>query len=268
MNIVLANQFKNEQNRLSEWLSYYRDRGIVDFILCNDHSTDDSIGRIQSVEGINCTVFDSPFNPLSFHNSNQTESYRGSHGLATNIAKNFKRCHEMAIERYGSNTILGFFDVDEFLMSEIGELPVVIKQQMSDCLLMSVCSFEVHSDIFNPLSHVPLLQQTTRSMSTENRFISERKTFKSFCNLSRKDSLHVFNGDMSNVGAYIHACGIDIDSVFGVPTVDHPRNDSDMWKTNGWKMPSPKNLKFLHYRSPTYISRSNFHLFDTDYIVP
>ena len=57
MNIVLANQFKNEQNRLKEWLAYYKELKICDFILVDDHSSDNSLNEISKESAI---VFD-PF---------------------------------------------------------------------------------------------------------------------------------------------------------------------------------------------------------------
>ena len=62
MKIILTNQFKNESLRIVEWLEYYRDRGIKDFILINDNSTDDSIQKINSVPNVSVTMinFDLP----------------------------------------------------------------------------------------------------------------------------------------------------------------------------------------------------------------
>lgn len=269
MNIVLANQFKNESSRLVEWLTYYRDRGITHFILCDDGSTDDSQDRIRSVSGIECLVFQSSTFGSPFLNSTQTESYRGNHTLAVNISANFKKAHSLAIEKYGKDTILGFFDVDEFLVGETRNIRDVVEQETRNHLLVSVCSFEVDSDRFNVRSPTPLLNQTTRSMSTENRYVSERgTTFKSFANLSLDASNTVQYANLNLVGYNIHAGGIDLNAVFGTDMPIQPMRGDDEWCHGGWKLSAPNKIKFLHYRSPSYISRSNFHLFDKDYLVP
>lgn len=75
MRIILANQFKNESLRIVEWLEYHRDRGIHDFILVDDHSTDDSVQKIQSVKGISAKILSSELPPLEFLNSQDTEAY-------------------------------------------------------------------------------------------------------------------------------------------------------------------------------------------------
>jgi hypothetical protein len=173
----------------------------------------------------------------------------------------------MTLERYGKNTILGFFDVDEFLLTETRNLKDTIEKEAADHLLVSVCSFEVDSDRFDVQSTTPLLNQTTRSMSTKNRYASERKTFKSFANLSLDYSSIVQSADLNLVGPNIHACGINVDAVFGVGMPSQPMRDEDEWCHGGWKLSAPNKIKFLHYRSPSYISRSNFYLFDKDYLV-
>lgn len=268
MNIVLANQFKNESPRLIEWLTYYRDRGITDFVLCDDGSSDNSLDRIRSVSGIECLVFRSSSPESNFYNSSQTESYRGNYQLAVSISYNFKRAHALTLEKYGRNTILGFFDVDEFLLGETKNLRDTIEKETADHLLVSICSFEVDSDRFTVGSNIPILNQTTRSMSTKNRYASERKSSKSFVNLSLDTENRVQSADIHLVGQNIHCGGIDVGAVFGVDCVQHPKEESDEWICGGWKLSAPNKIKFLHYRSPSYISRSNSHLFDMDYLIP
>ena len=41
MKIDVAMCFKNEAHILEEWINHYIDEGIVQFLLCNNNSTDD-----------------------------------------------------------------------------------------------------------------------------------------------------------------------------------------------------------------------------------
>jgi hypothetical protein len=81
MKIILTNQFKNESLRIVEWLEYYRDRGIEDFILINDNSTDDSVQKINSVPNVSVTIISSDLPEVNFFSSDQTEKYRDNEEL-------------------------------------------------------------------------------------------------------------------------------------------------------------------------------------------
>lgn len=268
MKVVLANQFKNETLRLVEWLEYYRDRGIVDFILCDDNSADDSIDKIRSVEGINCVIINSSSPPSKYESSKDAEMYRGDCGLALSISTNFKRMYEMVLDHYGKSTILGFFDVDEYLIGKTKDLSSCVRSCIDNHLLLSVCSFEVDSREFCLSANKRLTKQTTKSTSTENRFRSERKTFKSFCSLFHQRQSELFTCPASYLGQTVHACGIHVEKEFGCDGPKHPTLDSEEWYCGDWKLASPSTLKFLHYRIPSYIQPENYHLFDTEYSIP
>lgn len=282
MKIVLANQFKNEGLRLVEWLEYYRDRGITDFVLCNDNSTDDSVEKIRSVKGINCLVMDSIVPPSHFHSSKDTDAYAGNCAVAVSISTNFKRIHRRVLDMHGKETLLGFFDVDEFLVGKTRELHKEIVDCSSDYLMTSLWSFEVDSDMFNLTLDKHILSQTTRTMGTKNRSICTRKSvFKSILNLLRdKDNLFCSFDPSICGGCYAHGGGVDRALAFGVapyrgyadPNHDPaiPVNDSDEWISpfRNWRLVAPNLMKFLHYRKPTYDHSSNKNLFDVDCLVP
>jgi hypothetical protein len=214
-------------------------------------------------------VIDSSYTPTEFHNSKDTQSYAGNSHLASSISTNFKRIHKIVLDSYGTSTILGFFDVDEFVLRRSNRLSEEMMQSLSGYLMVSVCSFEVDSDRFDPNNSIPLLKQTTRSMSTGNRFKSERMSFKSFCDLSHPKSNILFQSPINYYGPNIHACGVDIEKQFECSSPIQPKEDSDTWSVGmNWKLASPQELTMLHYRKPSYIARENFHLFDKDYAVP
>ena len=95
MNIVIANQFKNESRRIPEWLEYYRDRGITEFVLVDDNSTDNSLEAINSVKGVNVSVLKSDSTNLPFQNSLDTERYKGDVSLAESISRNLEKSISM-----------------------------------------------------------------------------------------------------------------------------------------------------------------------------
>ena len=277
MKIVIANQFKNEGKRLREWLEYYRDRGITDFVLVNDHSTDNSIEVINSVVGVNVTVMDSPFNNLNFNNSKDTEHYKGNIALAETISTNFRRVHQFVLQKYGRETILGFFDVDEYIVGQTKNLAEVINATASQYLISSICSFEIDSDTIDLDSDVPFIKQTTRSTSTSSRYrCTRRSTAKSFANLNRKDSNLIFSVPVQAFGESIHGCGVPSKRLGfdakGNPEYGHyvsqPINDTDECITDGRLcLVAPKTMKMLHYRKPSYDLATNKPLFDTDHTI-
>lgn len=286
MKIVLGNQFKNEQSRIVEWLCYYRDRGITDFVLCNDHSTDDSIKKIHSVEGINCTLLNSVCQPSTFNNSKQTDYYAGNCAVAISISKNFKHIHEKVLKIYGNNVILGFFDVDEFLLGQTKNLSEEIINITSNYMMTSICGFDVDSDLFSLDEDIGVLKQTTRSMSVKNRHLSTRKSvIKSFLNLNKDEQNHFCSinpDDCNNSGGYAHTGGLDRVKAFDVPPYkpgveDYgghqpivPSNENGEWHSPNkkWHLAPPKKLKYLHYRSSKKDTTINKKLFDEDYTIP
>jgi hypothetical protein len=245
MNIVIGNQFKNEQDRLEEWLLYYRELGIKDFILVNDHSTDNSVEIIKSIKDVNVNILNSQTNPLQFYNGNNTDKYRGNLQLAYNIILNFTRIHNYCLKHYGKNTALGFFDVDEFIFTNTPDLVTnVIKKLIHENPVLSIYSLEVNSEKFDLNSWVTL--QTTESMSIENRLKSTRAgVVKSFQNLNFVEIIDFFNDyEPYDVGIPIH---------WGATKI--PRD-----------FPDTELLAFLHYRKPIYDPIINIPLCDKEYL--
>lgn len=278
MRIVIANQFKNESKRLRDWLEYYRDRGVTEFVLFDDHSTDGSREVIESVDGIHAVVMNSPFDALSFHNGKDTEAYKGDVSLALAISSNFRIIHNFVKKNYGPNTLLGFFDVDEYIVGYDKDLGKIIRSVASDWLMTSLCSFEIDSDYIDLNSDVPMIKQTTRTTSTINRTRCTRSTtVKSFINLGREDSNLAFSAPIDAVGESIHCCGIPSwhlyfneknQSVRG-HYKNQPQTDDEGYSVDGRLLLAPPNvLKFLHYRKPAYDLETNKPLFDIDCFVP
>jgi|694.fasta_scaffold28635_8 hypothetical protein len=272
MNIVIANQFKNESRRIPEWLEYYRDRGITEFVLVDDNSTDNSLEAINSVKGVNVSVLKSDSTNLPFQNSLDTERYKGDVSLADSISRNFRKIHKYVLGKYGTNTILGFFDVDEYIVGETSDLNKIIRETVSQYLMVSLCSFEIDSDTINIDSNTPLIKQSTRSTSTFGRTKCTRwGTVKSFANLSREDSNIIFSTPIEDYGESVHACGIPLKMRGGKLTqfINQPKSDTDEEVTDGrLLLAQPKHLKFLHYRIPSYDLQINKPLFDTNHRVP
>lgn len=273
MNIVIANQFKNESKRIPEWLEYYRNRGITEFVLVDDNSTDNSLEAINSVNGVNVSVLKSDGPDLPFGNSVDTERYKGNVALADSISRNFRKVHKYVLQKYGTNTILGFFDIDEYIVGETTDLNSAIRETVAPYLMVSLCSFEIDSDTINVHSNTPLINQTTRSTSTYGRSKCTRwSTIKSFANLSRDDSNIIFSTPVTDYGESIHTCGVP-SRTFSSNYVGHyesqPKNDTDETVTDGrLLLVQPKKLKFLHYRVPSYDMEFNKHLFNTNHRVP
>ena len=294
MRIILANQFKNESLRIVEWLEYHRDQGIYDFILVDDHSTDDSVEKIKSVTGIRATVLPSELPPLKFMNSQDTEAYRGNERLAKVIVLNFNKVFQYVKEHYHQNTVLGFIDFDEFLFADASQKSVatLIAENIESYAVMSVSSFEVDSRKFH-VTNGSVLKQTTRSMSVKSRALSTRNfVVKSFINFSSPNLKYAYSSDQNEFWSQVHLSGMPLrtkknaSSVllrniknilahyllrkkreFTVLDSDFvPLHEGDRFVIPGiYLRLEPNTLKFLHYRFPTYDLEQNEHLLDQDY---
>ena len=293
MKIVLASQFKNEAVRAVEWLEYYRDRGITDFILCDDHSTEHSLERINSVSGITVTHFSSQSEPTRFTGSSDTELYKWDLEHPQNQHTNFRRMFTYACEHYGPDTAIGFLDMDEFIFTN-SDLPLVqvISEKIKPYAVMSICSFEVDSRTFE-LNGQSLLAQTTRSMSVESRIHSTRRTYvKSLVNLGHPLRSYAFTEPIEEIGAGIHTAGLPLSSRettgklfrkrlknwlrttlkmgsqrwYALECVWVPKNPQDQFSLGSlWLRVDPYSLSYLHYRTPSYDMPINGPLFDYDY---
>lgn len=294
MKIILANQFKNEGLRIVEWLEYYRDKGIKDFILVNDNSTDNSVQKINSVLDISVTILNSEFPESNFVGSTQTERYKDNQDLQKSIVHNFNRVFSLVKSYNEKNIILGFIDVDEFIFSiEQGQnLSSLIAKFIKPYAVLSLSSYEVDSRLFD-LQSGNLLGQCTKSMSTEKRFQCTRNWItKSFINFASPKLGLVFSAAKDQYWAQVHLCGLPIkvkeksSTIFSRNAMNRvlhflglknfeltiskkhliPKNDYDYYVYRDlYKRVAPRYLRFLHYRSPSYDLEQNMNLFDTDY---
>jgi len=245
MKIILANQFKNEEKRIQEWILYHKSLGIKDFCLVNDYSTDKSIELIKSIHDVNVDILNSDCPELLyFKNSEMTEIYKGNVLLAHNIITNFKKIHNFCLNKYGENIIIGYFDVDEFIFSNSNyDVIETILKNIKDWPVLSLHSLEVDSTKFTLNSWVTL--QTTKAMSEKSKFKSTRATTKkSFQNLSLRSLCNNFNYYNLEIGSYIHNGGVPEDKTYTIPI---------------------NELAFLHYRNPVYDPEINIPLCDTEY---
>ena len=293
MKIVLASQFKNEAVRAVEWLEYYRDRGISDFILCDDHSTDHSLERINSVSGITVTHFSSQSEPTRFTGSSDTELYKWDLEHPQNQHTNFRRMFTYACEHYGPDTAIGFLDMDEFIFTN-SDLPLVqvISEKIKPYAVMSICSFEVDSRTFE-LNGIKLVDQSTHSMSVESRVKSTRRTsVKSLIHLGHPLHKFAFTEPIPEIGAGIHTAGLPLSSRetwgklvrkrlknwlrtnltggdrrwYALERFWVPQSPHDAYALDSlWLRVDPYSLSYLHYRTPSYDMPINGPLFDCDY---
>lgn len=248
MKIVLANQFKNEENRLEEWLLYNKALGITDFILVNDHSTDNSVKIIQSVKGVTVHILDSEYLPdNTMYSSIDTHKYQNGGGVAGTIAKNFRRIHDFCLKTYGKEVYLGFFDVDEFIFLDISKTTLLelIKTNIQNYAVLGISSTEVNCNTFNIDGSWLTLQNYTAT-SPKNQEISTRGgTAKSFQNLNYIDPTIFYRGHCStDVGSIVHSGGVDISNIKYCPR---------------------ESCAFLHFRKPMYSPEINRILCDTNY---
>lgn len=235
MEIILANQFRNEAPRLEEWLRYHAELGVDRFVLADDGSTDASRDIAEST-GLN-VEFITPPSTCAVWSSDATEAYRGSDRLARSIVSSFKFI-QGRVQSRNRDCALGFFDVDEFLfVPDRRPLREVLAEEIAGAKALVVPSYEVHSGMFT-VGASWVTRQTTRSMSDKNRQQCTRHAVgKSFQNMQ-------FDGHWERpdeeYGVHIH---------YG-----------------GMVSPTPsKALRFLHYRSPMYDFPFNSKLCDEDY---
>jgi hypothetical protein len=296
MKIILTNQFKNESLRIVEWLEYYRDRGIKDFILINDNSTDDSIQKINSVPNISVTIINSDLPEVNFFSSNQTEKYRDNEELQKSIVHNFNRVFNLVKSYADNNLILGFIDVDEFIFSskDNENISDLIIDEIKSYAVISLSSYEVDSRLFD-LKSGSLLAQCTRSMTTEKRLACTRNWItKSFINFSSINLNFAFSAARDQYWAQVHLCGMPIkikkrlstilirnvlngllvllrlkkfEITFSKKNLIPIGEDDSFAYKDIYKRVAPTILRYLHYRSPTYDLDENKHLFDVDYIL-
>jgi hypothetical protein len=245
MKIVLANQFKNEEKRLEEWLLYNKALGITDFILTNDHSTDNSVNIINSIKGITVHILNSEYPPDNrMHSSIDTNKYQAGY-VAGIIGKNFVKMHNFCKEKYGKETFLGFFDVDEFIFFDTNKTTLLnlIQNNIENYAVLSLSSTEVDCNTFN-VDGSWLTLQNHIAVSIENQAKCTRgSTTKSFQNLNYSD-LSVFNKDKNNIGAIVHSGGVEMSQLKYCPR---------------------ELCSFLHFRKPMYSPEINRKLCNTNY---
>jgi hypothetical protein len=240
MKIVLANQFKNEQKRLKEWLLYYKSLGVCDFIFTDDHSTDDSLSIIKSISGINVDILKSEFEPDNkFFSSVDTDRYAGTK-VAGNIGENFIKMHDFCKKAHGNEVFLGFFDVDEFIFFDTSKTSLLnlIENNIQNCPVLCLNSTEVDCNTFD-VDGSWLTLQNHKAVSRENAHLCTRvSTTKAFQNLSFQDS-SVFikhRKTKNNTGGFVHCGGVESHQINFYPR---------------------ELCAFLHFRKPMYSPEIN-----------
>ena len=180
-----------------------------------------------------------------------------------------------------------------FLKERYGlQVAEIIEEKIKPYAVMSICSFEVDSRTFQ-LGAGKLVDQSTRSMSVENRVHSTRRTtVKSFVNLSHPLSKYAFTEPISETGAGIHTAGLPFSSRqtwpklirkrfknwlrtllhigpkrwYAMEEVWVPHHPHDFFALGVlWLRVDPHSLSYLHYRTPSYDMPINGPLFDCDY---
>jgi hypothetical protein len=246
MKIVLANQFKNEEKRLEEWLLYNKALGVTDFILVNDHSTDNSLNIIKNIKGITVHVLTSEYPPDNrMYSSIDTQKYANGGWVAGTIAKNFIKIHEFCIKKYGREVFLGFFDVDEFIFFDTNKTTLLdlVKNNIENYPVFGLSSTEVNCDTFN-VDGSWLTLQNYVATSPETQAISTRGgTAKVFQNLNYPD-LTIFYKNKNDVGGIVHCGGVEMSQVKYYPR---------------------ELCAFLHFRKPMYSPEINRKLCNTNY---
>jgi hypothetical protein len=262
MKIVLANQFKNEANRLKEWILFYKEQGIKDFVLMNDNSTDDFKDQISKIRNVNVSILNSEEQTTEYKNSENTQNYEGNVILANSISLNFKKIMQYIQKEIEEDVVVGYFDVDEFVFSETSTIQESL-EFYKNFSMICVFSYEVNSNLFDFYKPWVTLQ-TTRSFSDENRLLGSRKhTVKTFCNLNHQDKNLFFTISPShlNYGGIIHTGGTP-GSYWNPNNIEiYPEFKTE----NKCIFSDTKKLKFLHYRKPTYHLDHNIKYFDKDY---
>lgn len=248
MKIILANQFKNEQLRLKEWLLYNKALGITDFILVDDYSTDESVNIIKNIKDITVHILPSMAEKTGYSGSVDTNVYAGISHLAQNMVMNYKQIHKYCLNTYGKEVYLGFFDVDEFIFyKEYKSKPLtsIIQENIKDNPVLCFGSLEVNSDLFDLNKSEWITQQTTTAMSFQSKFEGTRKdTVKAFQNLSY-NNLNIFYKTSERLyGHHIHSGGVPSDLCSFARLED---------------------CAFLHYRQPIYHPEINKKLCNTSY---
>jgi hypothetical protein len=161
-----------------------------------------------------------------------------------------------------------------------------------DFTIMTISSYEVDSRLFK-LSEGKILMQTSRSMATRTRINCTRNWItKSFVNMASKQSNLAFTTERNQYWAQVHLCGIPIKTkknyftilirnllnrIFNLLKLKKfeltistenlvPKSDYDSYSYSDiLTRPAPNQLRFLHYRIPSYDLKKNGDLFDMDY---
>jgi hypothetical protein len=238
--VYLSNMFKNEGPRLLEWLTYHYVCGFKRFVLVDDHSTDNSRAIIdkvrQRLSGIEITVLNSELRNLPFSGGAETERYRGSEELCRTLMANYRRVFEML---KGENPIIGYFDVDEFLFSKVGqvsEVVVNIFEANHEALMLLLMDYQADYSKFK-VELGWLTQQSTAQTSEQERASNERSTTrKCFLNLARSHAFFLEHGPGTLL--QMHDFG----------RAEMPGNHT----TGG------EELAFLHYRCVPYNHRITY----------
>lgn len=155
MTRAITTQFRNEQNKLADWLSYHKEQGFDTFFLYDDHSDDASPEIIEDWSGRNRNVhvvrhLTRTFaNEKRYENCLQTDVYEQDMSLHRRIAESFLEGFQEFValaKSTGGEGFCALLDVDELLVTdECASVVEIVGQEFARAgsSMLYVPSFDV-----------------------------------------------------------------------------------------------------------------------------
>ena len=257
---AICNQFRNEKNKIKDWVLYNIEEGFNTFILFDDHSTDDSEEIVRdTIEKCDKDIklyyqYTDNNQEKKYESCLSTDEYQNDSSLHARVSRSFLSGLNIfkSICDDSDFHYCAFVDIDEILVSNRSEKITDIVSNMfleKKVNHLYVQSYDVNTTGLENDRDIFYKDQTTRRWSDEDRknFLNGKYKHRGKSIVTNK---HTFVCSPINYWSIIH-CGGCIGSCFET-AVPHSSN----------KIPLSNELRINHYRVPPNDDSTIFSEYD------
>lgn len=245
---AICTQFRNEKNKIKDWLIYNIEEGFNTFILFDDYSDDNSKTIVfDTIEKTNKPInliykLTDKNNEKIYDNCLSTEIYQNDQDLHRRVARSFLSGFEIFKSMSNSSNLnyCAFIDIDEVLISNQKEKITIIVEDnflKKNVEHLYVQSYDVNTNGIFTDDNIFFKESTKYRWSNLNRetFLDGKYKYRGKSIVTDK---HKFECSIWDDWSIIH-CGGCIGSNFETAI---PINSN--------KVPLNENLRINHYRIP------------------
>lgn len=259
---AICTQFRNESNKISQWILYNIEEGFNTFILFDDNSSDDSEKIVKNTinscnKNINLvyTSLEKSTTVKLYDSCLSTNEYQFDISLQERISQSFLKGFEIfkSLSNKQELNYCCFVDIDEILISDSEEtVTEVIKNNFDKKKVqhLYVQSYDVNTVNLETDDNIFFAESTKYRWSNKNRleFLNGKYSYRGKSIVTDK---HNFLCPRVDFWSIIHCGGcLGRDFETAVPKESN-------------KVPSDNELRIHHYRVPPNDNCKTFDCFDT-----